>query len=90
MRLAYYEQLQSVTEIDPTLYDLLVVDEIHRFQRAVRQRIEDVASDFRQILMLSATPKLEDTEAFRGLLRILEPERMAIAQRTSSTSAQRF
>ena len=85
VRLAYYEQLLSVTEIDPNLYDLLIVDEIQRFQRAVRQRIEDVAGDFRQLLMLSATPKLEDTEAFRGLLRILEPERMAVAQRTSST-----
>lgn len=84
VRLAYYEQLQSVTEIDPNLYDLLIVDEIQRLQSVARQRIEDVAGDFRQLLLLSATPKLEDTDAFRQLLRILEPERMAIAGRTSS------
>ncbi|WP_310634988.1 SNF2-related protein [Burkholderia cenocepacia] len=83
VRLAYYEQLRSVTEIDPTLYDLLIVDEIQRLQRDVRQRISDVAGEFRQLLLLSATPKLEDLQAFRQLLTILEPSRMTLAARTS-------
>lgn len=84
VRLVYYEQLQSVTEIDPDRYDLLIVDEIQRLQSNVRQRVADVAGDFRQLLLLSATPKLEDVEAFRQLLAILEPERMAQASRGSS------
>ena len=83
VRLAYYDQLGSVTEIDPNIYDLLVVDELQRLQANARQRITDVAGDFRQLLLLSATPKLEDVEAFRQLLAILEPERMAVAARTS-------
>lgn len=85
VRLAYYDQLGSVTEIDPNIYDLLVVDELHRLQANARQRIADVAGDFRQLLLLSATPKLEDIEAFRQLLSILEPERMTLAARTSDT-----
>jgi ATP-dependent helicase HepA len=83
VRLVYPEQLSSPTEIDPALYDLLIVDEIQRLQSNVRQRIADVAGDFRQLLLLSATPKLEDTEALRQLLTILEPERMALAARTT-------
>ncbi|WP_287201296.1 SNF2-related protein [Mesorhizobium sp.] len=83
VRLAYYEQLNSVTEIDPSLYDLLIVDEIQRLQSDARQRIADVAGDFRQLLLLSATPKLEDVATFRQLLSILEPSRMALAARTS-------
>lgn len=83
VRLAYYDQLGSVTEIDPNIYDLLVVDELHRLQANARQRIADVAGDFRQLLLLSATPKLEDVDAFRQLLSILEPERIALAARAS-------
>ncbi len=85
VRLVYYEQLGSVTEIDPNVYDLLIVDEIQRLQSDARQRIADVAGDFRQLLLLSATPRLEDIQAFRQLLTILEPERMALAGRTSDT-----
>jgi ATP-dependent helicase HepA len=85
VRLAYYEQLRSITEIDPNVYDLLVVDEIQRLQSDVRQRIADVAGEFRQLLLLSATPKLEDVQAFRQLLTILEPSRMALAARTLDT-----
>lgn len=83
VRLAYYDQLGSVTEIDPNVYDLLVVDELHRLQANARQRIADVAGSFRQLLLLSATPKFDDAEAFRQLLTILEPERMTLAARTS-------
>ncbi|UWQ81462.1 DEAD/DEAH box helicase family protein (plasmid) [Leisingera sp. S132] len=85
VRLAYFDQLGSVTEIDPSLYDLLVVDELHRLQATARQRIVDVARDFRQLLLLSATPKLEDLSTFRQLMNILEPERMAFAARLSET-----
>ncbi len=83
VRLAYYEQLQSITEIDPNVYDLLIVDEIQRLQSNARQRIADVAGDFRQLLLLSATPRLEDVEAFRQLLAILETDRMSLAARMS-------
>jgi ATP-dependent helicase HepA len=85
VRLAYAEQLKSMGEIDPGFYDLLIVDEIQRLQSTMRQRIETVAGDFRQLLLLSATPKLEETEALRQLLAILEPERIALAARTSET-----
>ncbi|MEO6216478.1 MAG: SNF2-related protein [Sphingomonas sp.] len=85
VRLVYYEQLQSITEIDPSVYDLLIVDEIQRLQSNIRQRVADVAGDFRQLLLLSATPKLEDVEAFRQLLAILEPDRIALAARGSDT-----
>lgn len=85
VRLVYYEQLQSITEIDPNTYDLLVVDEIQRLQSSIRQRVADVAGDFRQLLLLSATPKLDDVDAFRQLLTILEPDRIALAARGSDT-----
>lgn len=85
VRIAYYEQLRSVTEIDPAVYDLLIVDEIHRLQSDARQRIAEVAGDFRQLLLLSATPRLEDAQAFRQLLTILEPARISLAARSSET-----
>lgn len=84
VRLAYFEQMESLTEIEPSFYDLLIVDEIQRLQSALRQRIVSAAGDFRQILLLSATPRLDDVEAYRQLLSILEPERMALAARTSA------
>jgi ATP-dependent helicase HepA len=79
VRITYYERLGSLTEIDPAVYDLLIVDEIHRLQASLRQRISDVAADFRQLLLLSATPRLEEEESHRQLLSILEPERVAMA-----------
>jgi ATP-dependent helicase HepA len=85
VRLAYYEQLKSITEIDPTTYDLLIVDEIHRLQSDARQRIADVAGEFRQLLLLSATPRLDNAHDFRQLLAILEPNRMALAASKSDT-----
>jgi ATP-dependent helicase HepA len=88
VRLVYYEQLESPTEIDPAIYDLLVVDEIQRLQSNIRQRISDTAGEFRQLLLLSATPKLEDVEAFRQLLSILEPERMGLAARMTEEPEQ--
>lgn len=88
VRLVYYEQLGSALEIDPNLYDLLIVDEIQRLQATARQRIADTAGDFRQLLLLSATPRLDDVEAYRQLLATLEPERMAMAARSSEQPEQ--
>lgn len=79
VRITYYERLGSLTEIDPAVYDLLIVDEIHRLQASLRQRVSDVAADFRQLLLLSATPRLDEEESHRQLLSILEPERMGTA-----------
>lgn len=85
VRIAYYERLGSLTEIDPAVYDLLIVDEIHRLQANLRQRIADVAVDFRQLLLLSATPRLDEPDSYRQLLSILEPERMTTASFASET-----
>ena len=62
--------------LDPLNTTLLLVDEPQTMPVAAIEIIERRASDFRQFLLLSATPGLGDPMRRLQLMRMLEPERV--------------
>lgn len=66
--------------LDPGVYDLLVVDEPQTLPNDVMEKVERAAPQFRQMLMLSATPGLGDPSRRRKILRIVEPDRVQAAE----------
>lgn len=69
--------------LDPAAFDLLIVDEPQLLPVAAMRAIETWAPDFRQVLILSATPGLTDPQRRRQMMTILEPERAGIASNRS-------
>ncbi|KPL69298.1 hypothetical protein SZ64_15005 [Erythrobacter sp. SG61-1L] len=65
--------------LDPAAFDLLIVDEPQLLPVAAMRAIETRAPDFRQVLILSATPGLTDPQRRRQMMTILESERARIA-----------
>lgn len=59
---------------DPTVFDLLIVDEPQTMPRDAIQFVSQVADEFRQVLVLSATPRLGDPSWRDPILRMIEPE----------------
>lgn len=59
---------------DPTVFDLLIVDEPQTMPRDAIQFLSQVADEFRQVLVLSATPRLGDPSWRDPILRMIEPE----------------
>jgi len=70
---------QNAFTLDPDRYDLLVVDEPQTLPLEVLNTIEQIGDQFRQLLLLSATPRLGDPEWQRRFMTLLEPERSALA-----------
>jgi ATP-dependent helicase HepA len=66
--------------LDPLKTTLLLVDEPQTMPVAAVEIIERLASDFRQLLLLSATPGLGDPMRRLQLMRMLEPERVETAE----------
>lgn len=69
--------------LDPAAFDLLIVDEPQLLPDRVMRSVETWAADFRQVLVLSATPGLTDPDRRRRMTAILEPERAQIAENRS-------
>lgn len=67
-------------DLDPDEYDLLIVDEPQTMPADVLEAIVRAAPDFRQLLLLSATPGLSDPARRRQIMRMLEPERCRTAE----------
>lgn len=65
--------------LQPERFDLLVVDEPQLIPSEVMEVVERAAGDFRQFLLLSATPGLGDPTKLRRVMAMLEPDRSAIA-----------
>jgi len=70
----------ALTEIDPTRYQFLIVDELHRLRADLQDRIVRVADKFEHVLVLTATPSFERPERHAQLFALLEPERTACAR----------
>lgn len=70
----------GVFVLNPTSTSLLLVDEPQTMPAAAVEVIEREAPDFRQFLLLSATPGLGDPMRRLQLMRMLEPERVAEAE----------
>ena len=70
--------------LDPMTTTLLLVDEPQTMPVAAIELVERLAPDFRQFLLLSATPGLGDPIRRRQLMRMLEPERVETAELTGA------
>jgi len=79
VRLAWPSTLEQA-EVDPDRYHMLVVDELHDLPLELQRAVEERAAGFRHVLLLTATPALQEKEARERLLRVLEPERTALAR----------
>lgn len=65
---------------DSAVFDLLIVDEPQTMPRDAIQAISQAADEFRQVLVLSATPRLGDPAWREPILRMIEPEAAALAR----------
>ena len=65
---------------DPAVFDLLIVDEPQTMPREAMLAISQAADEFRQVLVLSATPRLGDPAWREPILRMIEPESAALAR----------
>lgn len=98
IRLAWEAQLRMIdpaghprltlSDIDSSRFDVLVVDELHSQTSTMQDRIVRVASKFRHVLILTATPKFQDLRRHAQLFAILEPERVALSRSRIASSAR--
>lgn len=61
-------------QADSQIFDLIIIDEPQTMPRETVQTISQLTDGFRQVLVLSATPRLADVIWRNPLMRILEPE----------------
>ena len=90
IRLAWEDQLRrkdsedgpslALSDIDPSRYNILIVDELHRLRSDLQDRIVRTAGKFEHILILSATPAFQQIDRHAQLFAILEPERTALSR----------
>lgn len=66
--------------LDPDFFDLLIVDEPQLLPIEVIEAVQRASRDFRQVLLLSASPRLGEPNARNRILSILEPERAMLAE----------
>ena len=71
--------LFALADIDPHRFDMLIVDELHRLNADLQNRIVRVAADFQHVLVLTATPAFQRVERHAQIFTLLEPERAALA-----------
>ncbi len=69
----------KLSEISAQHADLLIVDELHRLSQDLQDRISAQSADYLGVLLLTATPRVQDSARACQLFHILEPERMACA-----------
>lgn len=65
---------ESKKYLEPDRCDLLIVDEIHSFSDALLKFLASRSSDYRNLLVLSATPLFGEEKDRRQLLQLLSPE----------------
>ncbi len=65
---------------DPAVFDLLIVDEPQTMLRDAIQTISQASDEFRQVLVLSATPRLSDPTWRDLIMRMIEPEAATLAR----------
>lgn len=78
----------SLSDIDPSSYDLLIIDELHRLRVDVQDKIVRSSFSFKHLLVLTATPAFQKPERHAQLFSMLEPERTAIARWNIAQSSE--
>lgn len=66
-------EAERTVELDSSKFDLLVVDEPQTMPRETVQTLSQAADSFRQVLVLSATPRLGDAVWRDLIMRMIEP-----------------
>ena len=74
------DPLFALADIDPSRFNVLIVDELHRLRADVQDRVVRVAAGFEHVLLLTATPAFQHVERHAQLFALLEPERAALAR----------
>lgn len=74
-----FGQEDRTISADPTIFDLLIIDEPQTMSRDAIEGLLSVTDDFRQLLILSATPGLGDQFWRETILRMIEPEAAHLA-----------
>lgn len=74
------EPVFSLGDIDPDLYQILIVDEMHKLPTDLQDRIVRTAAAFEHVLVLTATPSFQRPKRHAQLFALLEPERTARAR----------
>src|SRR4051794_21636520 len=87
VRLAWEKQLDqkapsgapklALSDIEPTRFHILIVDEIHQLNSDLQNRIARVGAEFEHLLVLTATPSFQSPKRHAQLFALLEPERTA-------------
>ena len=72
--------LFALADIDPVQFSVLIVDELHRLNADLQDRIVRVAVDFEHVLILTATPAFQRVGRHAQIFALLEPERTALAR----------
>lgn len=67
-------------QADSQIFDLIIIDEPQTMPRETVQTISQLTEGFRQVLVLSATPRLADVTWRNPLMHILEPELAKLAR----------
>jgi ATP-dependent helicase HepA len=61
--------------LDLSVFDLLIVDELHQLTDALQREVADAAPSIESLLVLTATPPLRDPERMDRLMALIEPTR---------------
>jgi ATP-dependent helicase HepA len=87
VRIVRPESVQSGKfTLAPEDFDLLIVDEPQTMPVALMEEVERVAPNFRQLLILSATPGLGDPIRRQRIMKLLEPERIITGELTGGNT----
>ena len=70
----------ALSQIDPTRFHVLIVDELHQLNSNVQNRVARVGGQFEHLLVLTATPSFQSPKRHAQLFALLEPERTARAR----------
>ncbi len=90
VRLAWEKQLEqkgpsgapklALSDIEPTRFHILIVDELHQLNSDLQNRIARVGAEFEHLLVLTATPSFQSPKRHAQLFALLEPERTTRAR----------
>lgn len=73
--------LKPSETLDPTKFDLLILDEPQSLKQDTLRFVAANSADFPRVLLLTASPNLRDIRRLLELLQMLEPERVQRARR---------
>ncbi len=77
--LLLWPSARGMAEADLASFDMLVVDELPRLTKDLQERIAAASASVKHLLILTATPPLDDPARALQLFQLIEPVRAALA-----------